>query len=61
MTRSGLLSPLLFLLPLLASLDAPAQGSEHAFTPLSQEMLSNPDASDWLMWRGNYENWGYSA
>jgi len=30
------------------------------FQPISQESLNNPEAEDWLMWRGGYENWGYS-
>ena len=30
------------------------------FNPVSQSMLNNPDPEDWLMWRGGYENWGYS-
>ena len=30
------------------------------FHPISQESLNNPEAEDWLMWRGGYENWGYS-
>lgn len=30
------------------------------FTPVTQEMLTNPDPSDWLSWRGGYKNWGYS-
>lgn len=39
---------------------AHAQSGDTAFTPLSQEQLNNPDPADWLMWRGNYQNWGYS-
>ncbi len=30
------------------------------FQPLTQAALNDPDPSDWLMWRGNYANWGYS-
>lgn len=30
------------------------------YTPLTDEMLRNPDPNDWLMMRGNYEMWGYS-
>lgn len=30
------------------------------FEPLTQDRLDNPAPEDWLMWRGNYENWGYS-
>ena len=52
---------LLFLLvwhiPVLAQ-DRQIQSRQ--FQPLTQDMLNNPDPNDWLMWRGNYENWGYS-
>ena len=34
--------------------------SEVDFQWVSQDILNNPDPQDWLMWRGNYENWGYS-
>lgn len=37
-----------------------AQENLTGFQPVTQEMLNSPDAADWLMWRGNYENWGYS-
>ena len=33
---------------------------QNSFQPLTQEELNNPDPEDWLMWRGGYENWGYS-
>src|SRR5215470_2592562 len=29
-------------------------------TPVTDEMLRNPPASDWLMWRRTYDAWGYS-
>jgi PQQ-dependent dehydrogenase (methanol/ethanol family) len=29
-------------------------------TPVTDEMLRNPPASDWLMWRRTYNGWGYS-
>ena len=28
------------------------------FHPISQESLNNPEAEDWLMWRGGYEKLG---
>ena len=31
-----------------------------SFKPLTQDILNNPAPEDWLMWRGNYSNWGYS-
>jgi len=30
------------------------------FVPVTDEMLQNPDPSDWLMWRRTLDNWGYS-
>src|SRR5262245_30343300 len=30
-------------------------------TPVTNEMLQNPSPQDWLMRRGNYRAWGYSA
>lgn len=32
-----------------------------SFRPLLQSELVDPNPEDWLMWRGNYENWGYSS
>jgi hypothetical protein len=29
--------------------------------PVTDEMLQKPDPGDWLMKRGNYRAWGYSA
>ncbi len=56
---------LLRTLPLLALMlallgNAAAQGSVENFVPITQEMLNNPDAEDWIMWRQNYAAWGYS-
>ena len=30
------------------------------FTPVTDEMLQNPDPADWLMWRRTLDSWGYS-
>jgi PQQ-dependent dehydrogenase (methanol/ethanol family) len=30
------------------------------FVPVTDEMLQNPDPSDWLMWRRTLDNWGFS-
>ena len=30
------------------------------FTPVTDEMLQNPDADDWLSWRRTLNHWGYS-
>src|SRR5438874_6850454 len=32
-----------------------------AMTPVTDEMLKNPPAGDWLMWRRTYDAWGYST
>ncbi len=55
-------SPLLALI-ILVFLSSAAQvsvGQARAFVPLSQDRLNDPAPEDWLMWRGNYQNWGYS-
>ncbi len=31
------------------------------YSPVSQERLDNPEPHNWLMYRGNYEGWGFSA
>ena len=36
--------------------DAPLQG----LTAVSDAVLANPSASDWLMWRRTYDGWGFS-
>src|SRR5688572_731771 len=30
------------------------------FRPVTDDMLQNPSASDWLHWRRTYDGWGYS-
>ena len=30
------------------------------YSAVTQDRLENPEAENWLMWRGNYEGWGYS-
>ncbi|MFO7544107.1 MAG: PQQ-binding-like beta-propeller repeat protein [Trueperaceae bacterium] len=39
---------------------ASAQGEVENFTPITAEMLMDPDPADWVMWRRNYASWGYS-
>lgn len=41
--------------------DLAAQVPRDAFTPVDAATLTSPPAEDWLMWRGNHANWGYSA
>ena len=31
------------------------------FTPVTDAMLRNPDPSEWLMVRGNYQAWNHTA
>ena len=51
----------------LAQSPAPLNGNTIAphplssFTPVTDATLRNPDPSDWLMMRGNYQGWGYST
>jgi alcohol dehydrogenase (cytochrome c) len=37
-----------------------AQNVVQDYEPVTAEMLLNPPAEEWLMWRGNYSNHGYS-
>lgn len=37
------------------------EGTVPEFTDVSDEMLENPDADDWLIHRGNQQAWSYSA
>ena len=41
---------------LIAQEDAPLA----RLTPVTDAMLANPPASDWLMWRRTYDGWGFS-
>lgn len=40
---------------------ASAQSAEREYSPVTDEMILNPPAGDWLMWRGAVNNHGYSA
>jgi len=37
-----------------------AQSERPAYTPVSDAMLLDPPAAEWLMWRRTYNHWGYS-
>ncbi|SMC77129.1 pyrroloquinoline quinone-dependent dehydrogenase [Primorskyibacter flagellatus] len=37
-----------------------AQDDERVYSPVTDEMIMNPPAGDWLMWRGTIDNHGYS-
>ena len=43
----------------LTAVPALAQSSSR-FVPVTDEVLQNPDAADWLMWRRTLDGWGYS-
>jgi alcohol dehydrogenase (cytochrome c) len=51
----------------LAQAPAPLNGTTIAphplqsYTPVTDQVLRNPDPSDWIMMRGNYQGWGYST
>src|ERR1700691_1829690 len=45
--------------PARAQTPQPANPSA-ALTPVTDAMLRDPPASDWLMWRRTYNGWGYS-
>lgn len=36
-------------------------GTVANFVPLTDEAMRHPDPANWLMWRGNYQAWSYSA
>jgi len=54
-------------MPILAALPAsglPLNGPEtvlNKLSPVTTDMLQNPQPGDWLMRRGNYAAWGYSS
>jgi alcohol dehydrogenase (cytochrome c) len=37
-----------------------ASTAQQAFVPVTDSMLQNPDAADWLMWRRTLDTWGFS-
>ena len=38
----------------------PGQAQVETFRPVTDAVLQNPDAADWLMWRRTLDSWGYS-
>ena len=38
----------------------PAAAQERDFTPVTDEVLQDPDPADWLNWRRTLDGWGYS-
>ena len=44
-----------------AALIAPAMMvSASDYAPVTDQRLTNPEAGNWLQYRGNYAGWGYS-
>src|SRR6266700_6708237 len=40
---------------------AEPQRTVQNFVPVTDAMMRSPKPEDWLMYRGNYAGWGYSA
>ena len=38
----------------------PGQAQVETFRPVTDAVLQDPDAADWLMWRRTLDSWGYS-
>ena len=55
-------SALSLLLPVCLAVLSPNGYSQddESFTPVTDAMLQNPAAGDWLMWRRTLDSWGYS-
>ena len=47
-------------LVLTAAVPALGQDTDRSWTPVTDEMILDPNPSDWLQWRGTVNNWGYS-
>ncbi len=60
MNRTRIALSLTLVLALSALATTLAQGQVNSFTPITQEVLQNPDPADWIMWRRTYDAWGYS-
>ncbi|MDB5531040.1 MAG: pyrrolo-quinoline quinone [Devosia sp.] len=60
--KIDLMKSLLVATTALLALSGPvhAQDAKPAYAPVTDEMLANPPAEDWLMYRGAYNNQGYS-
>lgn len=60
--KIGLLKTLLIASTALAAMSGAsyAQNVKEGYVPVTAEMLANPPADEWLMFRGNYNNQGFS-
>jgi alcohol dehydrogenase (cytochrome c) len=50
----------LFLAVIAALPVAAAHAAPASYAPVTDARLANPEASNWLQYRGNYQGWGYS-
>lgn len=60
---AGMTAPIRPLVMLLLTSNpgmASQTGPLEDFRPVTQDVLNNPDAADWPMWRRTYDHWGYS-
>ena len=59
--RASLIAlPMTFVGATAQAQQTPALNPVGAMTPVTETMLRNPPAGDWLMWRRTYNDWGYS-
>ena len=58
-TYRGLLAGACFAALLVAGAAGSAFGAD--YTPVTDARLANPEPENWLMTRGNYKGWSYSA
>jgi alcohol dehydrogenase (cytochrome c) len=58
-TYRGLLAGACFATLLVAGAAGSAFGADYA--PVTDARLANPEPENWLMTRGNYKGWSYSA
>ena len=60
-SRSGTVARVMSLTAVLfASVGGLAQGQDTGIAPVTDAMLQDPPADDWLMWRRTLDGWGYS-
>jgi alcohol dehydrogenase (cytochrome c) len=57
--RRGLLAGACFAALLVAGVAGSAYAAD--YTPVTDARLANPEPTNWLMTRGNYKGWSYSA
>lgn len=48
------------LLALLAAAGGATAAELQSYSPVTQQRLENPEPRNWLMYRGNYQSWGFS-